>query len=88
MIQKEIVVSNHAGIHTRPAALIARVASGYKSSLHFQKDSMDVNGKSVMGIITLGCPYKDRITMICDGEDEQALASAIEKLFQNKFEEQ
>ncbi|MDY4889022.1 MAG: HPr family phosphocarrier protein [Sphaerochaetaceae bacterium] len=87
MVEKILTIRNHAGIHTRPAALIARVATQYHSSIHFQKGTMDVNGKSVMGIITLGCPYKDKIRMICDGEDEQELATAIENLFERKFEE-
>lgn len=87
MITRTLIVKNHAGIHTRPAALIAKVASKYSSSLHFIKGTMDVNGKSVMGIITLGSPYKDELEMICDGTDELELAQAIEALFNNRFEE-
>lgn len=87
MVERVITVTNRAGIHTRPAALIAKTASRYKSSIHFRKDKMDVNGKSVMGIITLGCPYQDKITMICEGADENEQAQAIEELFACKFEE-
>lgn len=87
MIEEMIVVKNRAGIHTRPAAAIAKLASKYKSDIYFIKDNTKVNAKSVMGIITLGSPYQDRILMQINGEDEQELKEAIVTLFENRFEE-
>ena len=54
MIQRTLTVENRAGIHARPATEIVKTASRYKSDIYFSRDSMKVNGKSVMGIITLG----------------------------------
>ncbi|MCK9190270.1 MAG: HPr family phosphocarrier protein [Sphaerochaetaceae bacterium] len=87
MVSKELVVSNRAGIHARPAAMIVKVANKFKSNLFMEKEDMKINGKSIMGVITLGAGYKSKILISCEGEDEQDMASAIEKLFNNRFEE-
>lgn len=87
MIQRELVVTTRAGIHTRPAATIVNVASRYESDLFFERGTMKINGKSIMGIITLGATHQTTLTMICEGNDEEALADAIEELFINRFEE-
>ncbi|MDD3903769.1 MAG: HPr family phosphocarrier protein [Sphaerochaeta sp.] len=87
MVSKELTVCNRAGIHARPAANIVKVANKFKSELFLEKDTMKINGKSIMGIITLGATYQSTLTMICDGPDEQEMAEAIQILFQNRFEE-
>lgn len=85
MIERELVVENRAGIHARPATQIVKVASAYRSDIFFIKDTMKVNAKSVMGIITLGATYRTRITCVCDGEDENELMDAMQKLFKERF---
>jgi len=52
-----------------------------------KKEDMKINGKSIMGVITLGAGYKSKIVISCEGEDEIDMANAIEKLFENRFEE-
>ena len=82
MKERELTVENRAGIHARPATEIVKTASRFKSDIFFVKDSMRINGKSVMGIITLGATYKTRLLCQCDGEDEEeamkTLTEAIE----------
>ena len=87
MISKELVVLNRAGIHARPAAQIAMKASGYASEISFERESMKINAKSIMGIITLGATYKTRLTCICDGPDEDEAMKGMEELFASRFEE-
>ena len=87
MVSKELMVSNRAGIHARPAAMIVKVANKFKSDLFMEKEDMKINGKSIMGVITLGAGYKSKILISCEGEDEVDMATAIEKLFNNRFEE-
>lgn len=87
MIEKNLEVTNRAGIHARPAAAIARTASLFKSDITLELDTTKINAKSVMGIITLGAIYKTVITCKCQGEDELAAMHAIEELFANRFEE-
>ncbi|MCI6675141.1 MAG: HPr family phosphocarrier protein [Sphaerochaetaceae bacterium] len=87
MVERALTISNRAGIHARPAAAIVKTAGRFKSKLTFTKDTMIVDGKSIMGIITLGAPYGTKLTMRAEGPDEEALADAIQRLFEHHFEE-
>jgi len=87
MIEKTVTVKNRAGIHARPAALIVKTANGFSSKLYIERDTMKINGKSIMGIITLGASFKTELKIIVEGTDEQEAANAIEQLFINRFEE-
>ncbi|MGE4584248.1 MAG: HPr family phosphocarrier protein [Sphaerochaeta sp.] len=87
MVTRQLKVCNRAGIHARPAASIVKLANQYASELYLEKDTMKINGKSIMGIITLGATHQSIITMTCDGPDELQMADAIETLFENRFEE-
>ena len=58
MVTRELKVFNRAGIHARPAASIVKLANKYESELYLEKENMKINGKSIMGIITLGQPIK------------------------------
>ncbi|MCI7807190.1 MAG: HPr family phosphocarrier protein [Spirochaetales bacterium] len=86
MVSGELTVENRAGIHTRPAGQIVKTASRFRSDIFFIKDDMRVNGKSIMGIITLGATYRTKLTCECTGEDEKDLFDAVKKLFLNRFE--
>lgn len=87
MVTREVQVMNRAGIHARPAALLVKIANNFTSDLFIVKETMKVNGKSIMGVITLGAPYKAKLTIQCEGPDEVEMANAIENLFLNRFEE-
>lgn len=87
MISRTITIRNRAGIHARPAALIVQTANKFHSQVFFEKDSNRINGKSIMGIITLGATYNSTLTLIAEGEDENEAMEAIAALFENKFEE-
>jgi phosphocarrier protein len=87
MVNKNLIVRNRAGIHARPAAMIVKVANKFKSELYMEKGSIKINGKSIMGVITLGAGFKSEIMISCEGDDEVAMADALEKLFENRFEQ-
>ena len=88
MIEKILTVKNRAGIHARPASLIAQLANKFQSEISLEKDSIAVNAKSIMGVITMAAGYNTTITLKVEGSDEQDAATAIEKLFEGKFEEE
>ena len=88
MTEKKIVIGNRAGIHARPAALLVQTANTFDSQIFLEKDSERINGKSIMGIITLGATYRTEINIIAEGKDEKEAVEAIAKLFENKFEEE
>lgn len=88
MVEKEVIIKNRAGMHARPAALLVQTANKYSSKILLEKDNEQINGKSIMGVISLGATYKTALKLIVEGEDEQEAAEALALLFDNKFEEE
>jgi phosphocarrier protein HPr len=88
MTQRRITITNRAGIHARPAAMLVQTANRFSSDIYFEKDSERINGKSIMGIITLGATYESEISIIAEGEDEKQAVDALAELFAKKFEEE
>ena len=87
MVSDTLTVLNRAGIHTRPASQIARTASSFTSDVLLIKDTMEINAKSIMGVITLGATWKTELTCSCSGPDEKEALSAMKALFEARFEE-
>jgi phosphocarrier protein len=88
MTERTIIISNRAGIHARPAAMLVQASKDFKCGVYFEKDNDRINAKSIMGIITLGAVYKAEIKIIADGEDEQEAVDTLARLFESKFEEE
>lgn len=88
MVEKILTVKNRAGIHARPASLIAQTANKFNCEITLEKDEIVVNAKSIMGVITMAAGYNTTMTLKAEGTDEQDAALAIEKLFESKFEEE
>lgn len=88
MIEKLLTVRNRAGIHARPAALIAQTANKFAAEVMLEKDSMTVNAKSIMGVITMAAGYETTLTLRAEGVDEKEAVTAIYQLFEAKFEEE
>jgi phosphocarrier protein HPr len=88
MVERIVTIRNRAGMHARPAALLVKTASGFASQISIEKDSERVNGKSIMGVITLGATYNTPLKIIADGPDEVAALDALQKLFDGRFEEE
>ena len=88
MVERIVTIRNRAGMHARPAALLVKTASEFESRIYIEKDSERVNGKSIMGVITLGATYNTPLKIIADGPDETQALDVIEKLFENRFEEE
>jgi phosphocarrier protein HPr len=88
MIKKDLVIKNKLGIHARPAALLVQTANNFHSSISIEKDGQKVNGKSIMGIMMLAAEHGAVLVLTVDGIDEEKAFAAIEKLFEDKFEEE
>ena len=87
MIEKIITVKNRAGVHARPAALIAQTSNKFACDVFMTKDGMEINAKSIMGVITMAAAYNSTITVKVDGSDEDDAMAALNALFESKFEE-
>lgn len=88
MTRRTVTITNRAGIHARPAAMLVQTANRFASDIYMEKDSERINGKSIMGIITLGATYQSQIAIIAEGKDEQQAVDALAALFEKKFEEE
>ena len=87
MIEKTLVIKNRLGLHARPAALFAQTASRFQSSVKVCKDDLDVNGKSVMGLMMLAADQGSKLRLQVEGNDEAQALAELEKLFERKFDE-
>ena len=88
MVEKSITISNRAGIHARPAAILVQTTKDFHCNIYFEKGRDRINAKSIMGIITLGAAFGTEIKIIAEGEDEEAAVKALVRLFESKFEEE
>lgn len=87
MIEFEVTVVNRAGLHTRPAASLVKLTSKYKSIVYIEKDGMRINGKSIIGVMTLAAEVGSTLSFEVDGLDENEMAKEIKELFQSGFGE-
>ncbi len=87
MIETTVKIINNAGLHTRPAATIVKLAAKYKSNFYLEKDGMQINGKSIIGVMTLAAEKGSEIKLIFDGEDEEEAAKEIVDYFNRGFDE-
>ncbi len=87
MLVREVTVTNRAGIHTRPASMIVRAAAKYQSEFFIHKDAYEINGKSIIGVMTLAAEQGAVLKLVFEGEDETEAASALMELFASGFGE-
>lgn len=88
MIERDVTVRNRAGIHTRPASMIVKTASNYDAEIFLRRDNYEINGKSVIGVMTLAAEQGATLTLVVDGEDEDAAVEALVELFEDGFGEE
>jgi phosphocarrier protein len=88
MVERIVTIKNRAGIHARPAALLVQTANRFSANIFLEKDGEKINGKSIMGILTLAATYNSPIKIIADGSDEEDAVATISHLFETKFEEE
>ena len=87
LFEREVLIINRAGIHARPAAKLVQAASAFSSDIFLESGGERVNGKSIMGIITLGATYQTTVRISADGADERAAVTALAELFARRFED-
>ncbi len=87
MIEHEITIRNRAGLHTRPAAAIVKLAAKFKSEFYIEKDSLQINGKSIIGVMTLAAEQGSHLLVRFDGPDEEEAYLAMAELFESGFGE-
>jgi phosphocarrier protein len=74
-------------MHARPAAEFVKIAGRFKSDIRVEKDGLEVNGKSIMGVLTLAAAKGSRIDVSCEGDDADQAMVALAKLIEAGFGE-
>jgi len=87
MKKKELMIENKLGLHARAAAQIVKTATGFSSKIVMSKDGVEVDGKSIMGIMMLAAAKGMTVLVQAEGDDEDGAMEGMERLFRNKFGE-
>jgi len=88
MVERQVTVTNRAGLHTRPASMIVRRGAKFASDFYIKKDGYEINGKSIIGVMTLAAEQGATLTLLFEGPDEEAAADALADLFDDGFGEE
>ena len=86
-LEKNIIVANKKGLHARPAALFVQLVDKLNVTVTIEKDQEKINGKSIMGLLTLGAQCGTNLKLIVEGEGSQKAMQELED-FLNKQEEE
>jgi len=87
MQNRNFTIVNRLGLHARAAAQLVQTANQFSSEINLVKDDMEVNGKSIMGILLLAAPQGTELAVIVEGDDEQQAMDVIAKLIEAGFGE-
>lgn len=85
MKSKDVKVLNKNGLHARPSSVLVQEASRFKSDFFIEMYGYRINGKSILGIMTLAAEYGSEMKLIFEGPDEEEALKTISELFENKF---
>jgi phosphocarrier protein HPr len=86
-VEKTFTVVNSLGLHARPAAMIVQTANRFRSEILFEKEGLQINAKSIMGVLTLAAGRGSTVQVTCEGEDAPAALAALAKVFESGFGE-
>jgi phosphocarrier protein len=87
MIERMVRIVNKNGLHARPAAEIVKLASRYQSDITLVRDDLEVNGKSIMGVMMLAAEFGSSLVLRAAGPDAEQAVSALSDLIARKFGE-
>lgn len=88
MIDKTLTVTNKLGIHARPAGMIVDITGPAKSDVSIIFEGSKANAKSILNVMMLAIPMGSDVKFEIDGEDEEDVAQKLERLFNDKFNEE
>lgn len=86
-MEKVVTLKNGSGLHARPASLFVAEASKFAADVFIEVNGKRVNAKSILGLLTLGVPQGQSMTIITDGSDEEKALNTLTKLVEDGFGE-
>ena len=87
VIVYELVIENQSGLHARPAAAFVKMANNFRAEITVTKDGDSVNGKSIMGLLTLAAARGTKLVIEAEGDDATEAVDAIQSLVEGNFNE-
>ena len=87
VVEREVEIVNPAGMHARPAAEFVKVAGRFSSDIRVEKDGLEVNGKSIMGVLMLAAEVGSLLRVSAEGNDAEDAVDALSELISRGFEE-
>ena len=87
LIEKKIVIKNRLGLHARPAAMFVQIANKFDCDILIRRGNQEVNGKSIMGILTLAANKGAKILLKAEGPDSQTAVAELEKLLSGQLDD-
>ena len=87
MVERTVQILNKNGLHARPAAEVVKIAAKFKSEITLARDDLEVNGKSIMGVMMLAAECGSSILIRAEGNDEQAAIDALSAVIADGFGE-
>ena len=88
MVEREVAIVNRLGLHARPAAELVQKATKFDSEIKLKRLNLEVNAKSIMGVMMLAAEMGSKILIIAEGPDEHEAVEALAQVIQNKFGEE
>ena len=87
MVERTVTIVNRQGLHARPAAEIVKLTSKFEAEVTLVRDDLEVNGKSIMGVMMLAAEQGASLQLRADGPDADQALDALTALIANKFGE-
>ena len=87
MLDKTVTIRNKLGLHARAAVKFVNLSNRFGSSVKIVKDGDEIDGKSILGILTLAATQGTSIRLVVSGKDEEAAMAALVELIGNRFDE-
>jgi len=88
VVEREVEIVNRLGLHARAAAKLVHAAGGFQSRVTVIRDGEEVDGKSILGILLMAAGQGSRITLRCEGGDEEEALRAVTALIADRFGEE
>lgn len=87
MVERRLIIQNKYGLHARPASEFVKIASKFDADITISKDGVEVNGKSIMGVLMLAAEKGDEVLLKAMGKDAESMLEALTELLKGKFGE-
>lgn len=87
-VERSVRIANRLGLHARPAAEFVKMASQFEADVFVRKDELEVNGKSIMGMMMLAAEFGSEITIRAAGADSATAVTELVRLVEGRFGEE